>query len=71
LINKLFTQLKIQQDVHFLVKQADNIDHLPGDEIEHHMLTMRKAVIAIGDIFPPPATLGFSASHSKRFSRLF
>jgi len=53
------------------MKQADNIDHLPRDEIEHHMLTMREAVIAIGDIFPPPATLGFSASHSKRFSRLF
>jgi len=37
------------------MKQADNIDHLPRDEIEHHMLTMREAVIAIGNIIPPPA----------------
>jgi len=54
LINKLFTQLKIQQDIHILVKQADNIDYLPGDEVEHYMLAMREAVIAIGDIIPPP-----------------
>ena len=48
----VITRLKIQKDIHFLVKQADNIDHLSGNEIEHHMLAMRETVMTVRNFIP-------------------
>lgn len=44
--------LKITDRVHFLVRDADDIDGGAVNQIEHHVLAFREAVVTLADIYP-------------------